>query len=532
MWTTLFMVLTAFFGSVMGATETYTVAVIEYNPLQTSELSEEDTVDTNAAEYLKLLSTVTEDLELVLFPEATLGGSIGASTEVPLPFSEIICNSSDTTYKEYLKKFSCAAIEYNTTIVVNLIEKENCASNNATGFCPSSGIVYYNSNVAFNNSGGVIGRYRKWNLFGEYSKSPPAEVELVSITTKNNNTFGMFTCFDIMFAQPALNLTRDLGLKNILFPTMWFSELPYLTALQTQQMWAEENDVNFISSGANSPRVGSGGTGIFIGKEGPVAEEIIGSTGGTTIIVRTIPNLEIANNPYINVTPIEEDVDALALDMDDFYLITDPSIGDYTSKILYTNQTNVVEEVCDGDTVELCCEFNIVLSLNETLANSTGNRYTYHLAAFDGIRSYSGVRNGGIESCGVLACLNESIASCGKRFSNYSEVVWPVTFENITVSANFLKDQNRIQFPNSVLASLRPISPQYTLWTREDSDNATRRSLTLTKPQDRLLTFGIFGRDFSRDGELNQPDGNKSTRMSSFGGVILVFAVYLLVRNY
>lgn len=37
-------------------------------------------------------------------------------------------------------------------------------------------------------------------------------------------------------------------------------------ALQTQQMWAQENDVNFLSAGANNPQFGSGGTGIFVGK--------------------------------------------------------------------------------------------------------------------------------------------------------------------------------------------------------------------------------------------------------------------------
>lgn len=40
----------------------------------------------------------------------------------------------------------------------------------------------------------------------------------------------------------------------------------YFSALQTQQMWAQENNVTLLSSGANNPRVGSGGTSIFVGK--------------------------------------------------------------------------------------------------------------------------------------------------------------------------------------------------------------------------------------------------------------------------
>ncbi|KAJ8916581.1 hypothetical protein NQ315_000225 [Exocentrus adspersus] len=512
---------------------TYKVAVVEYKPLQNNAttLTEEDRLNLNALEYVTLLDSIRQDLELILFPESTLGGGASSATTVPLPFTEVACNSFDSTYKDYLKRFSCAAIEYNTTIVVNLMEKENCTSNNATGFCPSSGIVYYNSDVAFNNSGGVIGRYRKWNLFGEYQKSKPAQVELVAVTTQNNNTFGIFTCFDILFLEPPLNLTRDLGLKNILFPTMWFSELPYLTALQTQQMWAHETNVNFLSAGANNPRVGSGGTAIFIGDQGPVDMEIIGGSGGTRVLIKTVPRPEIENNPYRNVTPLVEDTDALAADMDSFFLITDPSISNYTSVVLDVSRTHVVEEVCAGDTVRLCCQFDVQLSVNESVANATGNRYVYHLAAFDGVRSYSGVRDGGIESCGLLACLNDSIISCGRRFPNYSEIAWPLTFENVTVTANFTNDANRIQFPNSVLASLRP----RTVWTKEVLGEVVRRRFALATPQNRLLTFGIFGRDFGRDGELKTPDGDGDAHDDAvtnhrYGRVTVIFAVLVLVH--
>lgn len=42
----------------------------------------------------------------------------------------------------------------------------------------------------------------------------------------------------------------------------------FFIALQTQQMWSQENNVTFISAGANMPLVGSGGTGIFVGEYG------------------------------------------------------------------------------------------------------------------------------------------------------------------------------------------------------------------------------------------------------------------------
>ncbi|KAJ8950745.1 hypothetical protein NQ318_011238 [Aromia moschata] len=497
---------------------TYRAAIVEYFPIRNTSLTTDEILVQNTLEYISLLNSVTQDIDLIVFPESTLtsGGGASSTSEVPVPFTDIICNSTDTRYHDYLKNLSCAAIEHNTTVVINIVEKENCTLNNATGFCPSSGIVYYNSDVAFNESGGVSGRYRKWNLFGEYNLSPPAVVELTTITTRNNVSFGIFTCFDILFDEPALKLIRNLGLKNILFPSMWFSELPFLTALQVQQMWAEENNVTLLSAGANNPSIGSGGTGIFIGmyclsSQGPLEYEMISGSGGTRIITQTVPKLEVANNPYVQFAPVEEDTDSIALEMDSFYLIVDPSVFDSTSVLLDTNKTTISEEVCNGDSVKICCEFNITISINQSISNAPDkNQYVYHLVAYDNARSFSGVRDGGIESCGLLACLNESLASCGSRFSNYSDVVWPMTFENVSVAANFVKSENRTQFPNSLLSSIRPLSPQYTVWESEETDSIVRRRHAIVRPQTRLLTFGIYGRDFSRDSPVRDNSDNSA----------------------
>lgn len=49
------------------------------------------------------------------------------------------------------------------------------------------------------------------------------------------------------------------------FYLCYWIEIKIPLALQTQQMWAQENDVNFLSAGANNPQIGSGGTGIYVG---------------------------------------------------------------------------------------------------------------------------------------------------------------------------------------------------------------------------------------------------------------------------
>lgn len=59
--------------------------------------------------------------------------------------------------------------------------------------------------------------------------SVPEKPDVTVIQTKNNISFGVITCFDINFNIPAINLTKDLNIKNIIFPNNWISELPYLT---------------------------------------------------------------------------------------------------------------------------------------------------------------------------------------------------------------------------------------------------------------------------------------------------------------
>lgn len=55
--------------------------------------------------------------------------------------------------------------------------------------------------------------------------------EIVTFNTDFGVKFGTFICFDILFSVPALNLTRTLGISNIIFTTAWFSEVPFLTGI-------------------------------------------------------------------------------------------------------------------------------------------------------------------------------------------------------------------------------------------------------------------------------------------------------------
>lgn len=51
----------------------------------------------------------------------------------------------------------------------------------------------------------------------------------ITFKTDFGVTFGIITCFDILFDEPARRIIYDKNVTDILFPTAWLSEMPFLT---------------------------------------------------------------------------------------------------------------------------------------------------------------------------------------------------------------------------------------------------------------------------------------------------------------
>lgn len=73
-----------------------------------------------------------------------------------------------------------------------------------------------------------ISRYRKFHLFGEDGVQSTIEPDLTTFRTDFNVTFGVCICFDLIFDYPSNGLV-ERGVRNFVYPTMWFSEIPYLS---------------------------------------------------------------------------------------------------------------------------------------------------------------------------------------------------------------------------------------------------------------------------------------------------------------
>lgn len=79
-------------------------------------------------------------------------------------------------------------------------------------------------------------RYRKTNLFVEPSFNVTKVPEIITFDTDFGVKFGTFICFDIIFNIPPLYLTRIYGITDFVFPTAWFSEVPFLTGKQNDKI--------------------------------------------------------------------------------------------------------------------------------------------------------------------------------------------------------------------------------------------------------------------------------------------------------
>jgi pantetheine hydrolase len=94
------------------------------------------------------------------------------------------------------------------------------------------------------------------------------------------------------------------NVKHILYSSMWFSESPFLTSTQTQQAWAYENNVVLIAAGANNPKKGSTGSGIYVGRHGAL-DIIFSPERKRFLMVQQVPkDLETFHGKIINYNKV------------------------------------------------------------------------------------------------------------------------------------------------------------------------------------------------------------------------------------
>lgn len=87
---------------------------------------------------------------------------------------------------------------------------------------------------------------------GEEQFNAPVEPEFVTFNTPFGK-FGIFTCFDVLFHDPAVSLVTKFQVDTILFPTAWMDVLPHLAAIEFHSAWAMGMGVNFLAANIHNP---------------------------------------------------------------------------------------------------------------------------------------------------------------------------------------------------------------------------------------------------------------------------------------
>ncbi|XP_070504524.1 vanin-like protein 2 [Chironomus tepperi] len=476
--------------NILNASENYyTAAVLEFNSPGNRFSSAEQIVDVNLKEYIKWIYIAKEyNVDILVFPEATLNyhGLLGDDLKkfaIPLPQEtsdneyEYNCDYSSNTI---LNELSDAVGNVSIYVLVNIVEIEECneSTSNANNFS------LYNTNIVFDRSGCIVSRYRKFNLFIEPDMSVPEDVNLPTFETDFGVTFGHFICFDILFKFPAYDLVLS-NISHIIYPSMWYSEVPFLTSVQLQQNYAYRNNIVLLSSGANFPSNSKTGSGIFIGKYGP-ADSIISYRDETKIIVAKIPkdlndDSIIPDNPTIKpYTPIE--MDRL-------------KTWSFTPQNIYPLQDNF--HLKNG---EVECKF--VLNFTDiSLNDSESIGYTYKFAVFSGKRNLANIVNAGEMYCSIIPCLNDDLKTCGYKLKDSRKLVPSTVFHSISITmtvSNIGKDDCLIM-PTSLDFSILPLNIDSFRFT-EINQHAFK--IEASKNLSNILTFGIYGRNFSLDEKI------------------------------
>lgn len=366
-------------------------------------------------------------------------------------------------------------------VSVNIVEIEECngeSTSNANNFS------LYNTNIVFDRSGCIVSRYRKFNLFIEPAMSVPEEADLPTFDTDFGVTFGHFICFDILFKFPAYDLVLS-NISHFIYPSMWYSEVPFLTSIQLQQNFAYRNNIVLLSSGANFPSNSKTGSGIFIGKYGP-ADSIISYKNETKMIVAKIPkNLNddsiVLDSPTIQpYSPIE--MDRL-------------KTWSFTPQNIYPLQENF--HVKNG---EIECDFNLNFT-DLSVDNSENSGYVYKIAVFNGKRNLANIVNAGEMYCSIIPCLNNDLKSCGHKFKDSSKLAPSTVFHSISITMKVINIEREscLIMPTSLDFSMHPLrvdSVEFIEISQHEFEIKSSKSL------DKILTFGVYGRNFSMDEKI------------------------------
>ncbi|NXV27723.1 BTD Biotinidase, partial [Rissa tridactyla] len=374
----------------------------------------------------QVVAAARQGAQIIVFPEDGIHGfnftrsSIYPYLDFIVPSHSVKWNPCREPYlfndTEVLQRLSCMALKNKIFLVANLGTKQPCEHTDP--HCPSDGRYQFNTNVAFNDDGMLVATYRKHNLYFEYAFDTPPEPDYKLFDTPFAGKFGMFTCFDILFFEPAVNLVRQYSLKQIVYPTAWMNQLPLLSAVEFQQAFATAFNVNILAANIHYPTLGMTGSGIYTPVKSFIYHDMEGYGG--KLIVAEIPVITTDYKTNLEKTP--DRVSEIGNEQ------LPPT---FYAEMMYDNFTFVPVwgekgelQVCANT---LCCYL--------TYQRAVVTDELYALGVFDGLHTVHGTYY--VQACALVKCGGLSFSTCGQEVTDATALIDFQLWGNMSTSYIF-----------------------------------------------------------------------------------------------
>lgn len=457
----------------------YNAGIVEFIPAK--EGKGKALVKDNLARMKNIIeSEETKNLDILVFPEFVLN-NLDMMTYVPDP-RENVAPCEIPNFDFFLTELSCAARSRKIYVVVNLVEKYHCTTKDQ--HCGSDGLKVYNTNVVFDRAGRVISRYRKTHLYRYewYSENVLEKPELATFTTDFGVTFGHFICFDMLFYEPAMVLLRQLNVTDVVYPTYWFSELPFLTgkfksssslqviykllslAVQLQEGWAFANNVNLLAADSSVPAEQNTGSGIYAGRLGRLTA-VIHEEPTTKLLTAEVPKRQ--HQSSYQMPPVTKPLFTPSFESSRFTklsLLRDYNVDIFNTTLLPESFTVANEVLCHRS---FCCNFHVErVKIQDSVTHSA---YRYRLAAYQGDKTtFQRIDSSNQSICAVIACTGSELYTCGHIFPETVLVGNKYYFKAINISAEFVKSEKRLIMPSTVNSVMMPLTVDSYNWSEAD----------------------------------------------------------------
>lgn len=374
------------------------------------------------------------------------------------------CNTSHSTPIQ--SRLSCLAQKYEMYLVVNAGDVKWC-NRTTDSKCPEDQRYQYNTNVVYDTEGCLVVKYHKQNLFFESQFNTPDKVTYAVFDTPFGR-FGTFTCFDVLFKEPAIPLVEHYGIDTVLFPTAWMDALPLLAAVQFHSAWARGMGVNFLEANLQIPEAKFCGSGIYTSNGDGVYERNVRSNK-EVLLIKTV----------MNSNDKEKEMIRYKMNLTNVIYATEATFSSYLFgdkfTFSYLETRNGTLKVCQNN---LCCSLTY-----EYTPGKTSSEEKYALGTFDGLHTKEGQYYQQI--CTVLRCKGIDKSSCGEPVTESD-----TTFSLIDLRGNFKHDH---VFPEVLTTG---VNLAFNAWQFDKTEHRIYLNKSIDKP---LLSAALYGRVYSLD---------------------------------